>query len=122
MDVTSAANQLPEPEELLEEGGGEDDATALRHTGRTLEVHLRTSTRKMRHRSRSSTTRLVAQEGGALLPVSDPCVVVAVVEIKGVDGVPAEVVTPPVVLNAAAEGLEDEEIGADGGTGKRCAS
>lgn len=59
MDVINAARQPPEQEEAVVERGVEDDETALRRTARTLEVHLLTSTKKTRHRSRLSTTGLV---------------------------------------------------------------
>lgn len=118
MDVINAAKQPPEVEEALEERGLEDDATALRRTGRTLEVHLLTFIKKMRHRSRSSTTELVIQEEPVLLPVSEACVVVAVVVCKDVRGL-VEVDTMYAAFHAAVEGLEDEVIGAVGGTGKR---
>jgi len=115
MDVISAARQPPEPEETLERGL-EDDATVPRRTGRTLEVHLLTFIKKMRRRSRSSTTKLVVQEEGVLLPPSEACAAVA---DKDVQGPLAEVATLYVALYAAAEGLEDEAIAVDGGTGKR---
>jgi hypothetical protein len=111
------AKPLLELEEALEEHGLEDDATALRRTGRTLEVHLLTFIKKMRHRSRSSITKLVVQEEGVLL--GDPCVVAAVAVCKDVQGLLVEVGIPTVAFHAAAEGLGDEVIGADGGTGKR---
>ncbi len=120
MGVISAAKQ-PLGLEALEERGVEVDATALRRTGRTLEVHLLTFIKKTRHRSRSSTTKLVVQEDLGLVLVSDPCVVAAVVVCKDAQGVLAEEVATldVVAMYAAAEGLEDEVIGADGGTGKR---
>lgn len=117
--MTSAAKRPPELEEpLVEERGLEDDATALRRMDRTLEVHLLISIKKMRHRSRSSTTRLVAQEEVGPPPLSEPCVVVVAVD-KGVQEPLAGVGTLHADLHAAAGGLEDEAIGADGGTGKR---
>lgn len=117
--MISAAKQPLEPEEALEEGGVEEvDATALRRTGRTLEVHLLTFIKKMRHRSRSSTTGLVVQEEG-VLAFSEACVVAAVVVCKDAQEITAEVATLYVALHAAVEGLEDGVIGADGGTGKR---
>ena len=116
--MISAARQPLELEEALEEGGVEVDATALRRTGRMLEVHLLTFIKKMRHRSPSSTTELVVQEG-VFLAVSEVCVVAAVVVGKDAQGITAEVATLTAALHAAAEGLEDEVIGADGGTGKR---
>jgi hypothetical protein len=97
MDVISAAKQPPVLEAALEEGGVEDDATALRRTGRTLEVHLLTFIKKMRHRSRSSTTRLVVQEGLGRLLASEPCVAVV---CKGAQGLLAEVATLYVALHA----------------------
>jgi hypothetical protein len=115
MDVISAAKQ-PLEVAALEERGLEDDATALRHTGRTLEAHLLTFIKKMRHRSRSSTIELVVQEGLGRLLASEPCVVVV---CKDAQGLLAEVATLYVALYAAAGGMEDEVIGADGGTGKR---
>lgn len=122
MDVINAAKQPPEVGEALEERGLEDDATALRRTGRTLEVHLLTFIKKMRHRSRSSTTELVIQEElVVVLALSEVCVVVAVVVGKDVQEV-VEVDTLYAAFHAAVEGLEDEVIGADGGTGKRCSS
>jgi len=118
MDVINAAKQPPELEEALEERGLEDDATALRRTGRTLEVHLLTFIKKTRHRSRSSTTKLVVQEELGVL-AGEACVVAAAAVCKDVQGGKVEVDTPHVALNAAAEGLGDEVIGAGGGTGKR---
>jgi hypothetical protein len=59
MDVINAAKHPPEQEGPVVEGALEDDGTALRRTGRMLEVHLLTFTKRMRHRSRSSTTGLV---------------------------------------------------------------
>ena len=117
MGVISAAKQPLELEEALEEGGVEVDATALRRTGRTLEVHLLTFIKKMRHRSRSSTTELVVQEEGVLLALSEACAA-AVVVGKDAQGI-TTVVTLYVALHAAAEGLEGEVIGVDGGIGKR---
>ena len=118
MGVISAAKQPLELEEALEEGGVEVDATALRRTGRTLEVHLLTFIKRMRHRSRSSTTELVVQEEGVLLALSEACVA-AVVVGKDAQGITTEVVTLYVAPHAAAEGLEGEVIGVDGGIGKR---
>ena len=121
MGVISAAKQPPGLE-ALEERGVEVDGTALRRTGRTPEVHLRTFIKKTRHRSRSSTTELVVQGELGLLLVSEAGVVAAVVAGRDAQGVLAEEVATlhvVVAMYAAAEGLEDEVIGADGGTGKR---
>jgi hypothetical protein len=120
MDVISVAKgplELEEP--LVEERGVEADATALRRTDRTLEVHLLTSIKKTRHHSRSSTTGLVVREElEPVLALSEDAVLTVVPVVAPSMGCVQGLLVEVATLHAAA-GLEDEATGAGGGTGKR---